>query len=376
MIYRLTAEEYTADSWEAMQAVLANAKAIVNVQVSQNDVDAVTNALKAAVAALEEKPAEPDVPEVPQVTGVTRLAGEKRYHTSIQIADVYKDVLGVEEFAAAIVATGENFADALPGSYLAYMKKAPIILTKEKEDYMKLAVDYIEENVKAGAVVYILGGDAVVPTSVDTRLEKAGFKVERLAGSDRYRTNIEILKAAGVEGGEILVATGEKYADSLSASATGKPILMLKGKLNKEQKEYLATLKDAKFQILGGESAVTKDMVKLLEPYGEITGRIAGEKARETSVKIAETYFTNPTAAVIASAKTFPDGLCGGPLAAELKAPLLLTQDGKTEAAEYAASLGINAGYVLGGTEALGDKTAVSVYALKDASEIFVPKAE
>ena len=107
------------------------------------------------------------------------------------------------------------------------MKKAPIILTKEKENYMKLAVDYIEENVKAGAVVYILGGDAVVPTSVDTRLEKAGFKVERLAGSDRYRTNIEILKAAGVEGGEILVATGEKYADSLSASARGKRILML-----------------------------------------------------------------------------------------------------------------------------------------------------
>ena len=142
---------------EAEKYLLANAKAIVNVQVSQNDVDAVTNALKAAVAALEEKPAEP---EVPQVTGVTRLAGAKRYHTSIQIADVYKDVLGVDKFAAAIVATGENFADALPGSYLAYMKKAPIILTKEKEDYMKLAVDYIEENVKAGAGCVVGSADS------------------------------------------------------------------------------------------------------------------------------------------------------------------------------------------------------------------------
>ena len=77
--------------------------------------------------------------------------------------------------------------------------------------------------------------------------------------------------------------------------------------------------------------------------------------------------------AVVASASNFPDGLCGGPLAAALNAPLILTVDGKTaEATAYTAELGINAGYVLGGTSVLADESVVDVFALESAEEIIV----
>ena len=77
--------------------------------------------------------------------------------------------------------------------------------------------------------------------------------------------------------------------------------------------------------------------------------------------------------AVVASASNFPDGLCGGPLAAALNAPLVLTVDGKTtEAATYTAELGIEAGYVLGGTGVLKDDSVVNVFGLESAEDIIV----
>ena len=62
----------------------------------------------------------------------------------------------------------------------------------------------------------------------------------------------------------------------------------------------------------------------------------------------------------------FPDGLCGGPLAAALNAPLILTRDGKSGAAEaYVLDAGIKSGVVLGGTGALADETVAAVFGTK-----------
>ena len=64
----------------------------------------------------------------------------------------------------------------------------------------------------------------------------------------------------------------------------------------------------------------------------------------------AETFFENPKTAVLASAKNFPDGLCGGPLAMSKNAPLILTATGKeSTAVTYAKANGIRVGAVLGG---------------------------
>ena len=298
---------------------------------------------------------------------VVRISGQTRYETGYKVADALKEELGVDKFDAVVVATGKNFADALAGSYLAVQKNASIILTNGKDDNVAALHTYIAENVAAGGKVYILGGEAAVPASVEA-IE--GYDVVRLSGKSRYETNLAILAEAGIEGTELIVATGKTFADSLSASAAKLPILLVKpGTALTDEAKAIAEGMN-KIYIIGGEGAVSKAIAEELKTYTEVE-RVAGATRQETSKAVAETFFADAETVVVASAKNFPDGLCGGPLAAAMNAPLLLTTDGKTEVAEnYVEAEGLDSGIVLGGEGALSDQSVVDVFRLGNADEI------
>lgn len=292
---------------------------------------------------------------------VIRLFGDTRYETGYQVAETYKEKSGVEKFDAIIIATGKNFADALSGSYLAVVKNAPILLTNGKEDNIAELHQYMKENVNENGTIYILGGEKAVPESVE---DIEGFEVKRLSGDTRYDTNIEILKEAGIEGDELIVATGKTYADSLSASALKMPILLVKpgAALNDEQKEIVQNFEDGIIYIIGGENAVSAEIENELAEYYAVE-RVYGDSRYETSVAVAERFFGNVDTVVLASGKNFPDGLCGGPLAAVLDAPLILTADKKTEAAaDCIGRRNIAWAYVLGGTEALPEAAIAEIF--------------
>lgn len=157
-----------------------------------------------------------------------------------------------------IHATGKNFADALSGSYLAVVKNAPILLTNGKADNIVQLHAYIQENVIAGGTVYILGGTGAVPASVE---ELEGYEVTRLFGPTRYDTNFAILEEAGITGEDWIVATGKSFADSLSASAAGKPILLVKpdAALSNEAKMIVDDMKN--IYIIGGEGALSNQTI-------------------------------------------------------------------------------------------------------------------
>ena len=313
------------------------------------------------------KAVEETLPPVEENDEVVRLYGAGRYETGYAVADALKEALDVEKFEAVVVATGKNFADALAGSYLAVEKNAPILLTNGKDDNVAQLHEYIKANVTAGGKVYILGGEGAVPASVDTI---KGYDVVRLFGDSRYDTNLEILAEAGVNGDSIIVATGKTFADSLSASAAKLPILLVKpnATLNDAQKAILAGMKN--IYIVGGEGAVSAAYEAELKAFGTVT-RVYGDSRYDTSVEVAKTFCSDVTAAVVASGKNFPDGLCGGPLAAALDAPLVLTKDGGAGAAAgYVADNAIAGGFVLGGDGALTDATVVEVFGLTSAEEI------
>ena len=302
-------------------------------------------------------------------SNIVRISGTTRYETGYKVADALKEELGVSKFDAVVVATGKNFADALAGSYLAVEKNAPIILTNGKDDNVAQLHEYIAANVVAGGKVYILGGEAAVPVSVEAI---DGYDVVRLSGKSRYETNLAILAEAGVAGDELIVATGKTFADSLSASAAKLPILLVKPgtALSDEAKAIAEGM--SKFYIIGGEGAVSADIAAELAAYGEVE-RVSGKTRYETSVAVANTFFADVDAAVVASGKNFPDGLCGGPLAAAMNAPLILTADGKTDAAaDYVATEAIATGFVLGGTGALADESVVDVFDLENADGIIL----
>ncbi len=303
-------------------------------------------------------------PEIPaKEIHLERISGYSRYETSVNIADTVNEIRGYTPFPAAVIATGTNYPDALSGSFLANRNKAPMLMINEK--YAQNVSNYIWNAVKPGGTVYVLGGEGAVKEEWLAKLKQDGYDVKRLAGKDRYETNLAILREAGIDQGTILVCTGRNYADSLSCSALDFPILLVGKSLTASQKEYLASLKksDTWFFVIGGTGAVSAEIEVQLGNYGTVVDRIAGKDRYETSVNIARQFLSRSGKYVIATGKNFPDGLSGGPLAYALGAPLILVADGKTEkAAEYTSYPGVTVGYALGGTGALSEAVFNAVF--------------
>lgn len=287
---------------------------------------------------------------------VERYSGPNRYETAFSVADELKQLQGVDEFSNVIVAYGNDYADALGGSYLAKVKNAPILVINSRvESYV---LDYINENVKAGGTVYLLGGEGVVSKAFEDSLK--GYDVVRLGGANRYETNMNILREAGVSSGdEVLVCSATSFADSLSASAVGKPILLVNKSLYQEQIDLLEELGCDSFYLIGGTGAVTDTVKGQLDKIGNVE-RVAGVNRYETSMAIAKKFFADGSSTVvIASGNDYPDGLTGGPLAMALDAPLFLVNDKNTNyAAEYAQTADVDTVTVVGGTGAVSE-TAV-----------------
>lgn len=294
---------------------------------------------------------------------VVRVFGTNRFETSLKTADELKAALGVDEFDAVILTTGYEFADALAGSYLANVKDAPILLIDDA--HAADVVAYVKANLSENGTVYVLGGTKAVSEASISGLDH----VKRLSGSDRYATNLAILKEAGVAANaEILVCTGANFADSLSATATGKAILLVGETLTAEQKAFVAAQKDATYTVIGGEKAVSAGIASALNAE-----RIGGKTRYETSVLVAKKFFENPDQMILAYSMTAPDGLCGGALACALDVPVVLTATGsESAAAEYAKTMNITSGIVLGGASLISDNAVKTIYQMDTEDTIIV----
>ncbi|MCR4840636.1 MAG: cell wall-binding repeat-containing protein [Lachnospiraceae bacterium] len=301
-----------------------------------------------------------------QITNrITRLYGDSRFETSLESATELKAQLGLGRFDSVVVACGTSFPDALAGSYLATSKAAPVLLTGK--NYYELTADYIKNNLSQGGTIYILGGTGAVPEEFEELLAGTTYKIKRLAGSGRLETNLEILEASHVNpNSEYLVCTADTFADSLSASAAGIPILLVSKKLSDEQKEFLSKHGDDNtFYLIGGTGAVSKTIESELAAYGT-TERVAGDTRFETSLAVAERFFDEPHKLVFAYSENFPDGLSAGPLAAVTGSPLILTLNNdkwNKVAVNYSEEnkLAVREGFVLGGPSLISDAYAMNI---------------
>ena len=309
---------------------------------------------------------------------LTRVYGDNRYKTSMAIADVMQNKwqpgsevpLGLDE---VILASAENFADALAVSYASYNPGAeqprPIIVVNEaKQDEVE---KYIRQNFRTSAQIYIIGGVKAVPEKIEKNLKK-DYSVKRIAGTNRYDTNLKILETFGLgSSGTLLVATGTNFADSLSASATGIPMLLVGTTLNDDQKMFLNRIKGVEIYTLGGEKAVTKDVEKELKKYASYYERIAGDNRYETSELIARKFAQGRSGAAIAFGGNFPDGLCGGPLAGRLNAPLLLVAEGRYDNAKnFVRDFHVDWGMAFGGAGVISDNLFRTTLRERDVAPI------
>ena len=176
----------------------------------------------------------------------------------------------------------------------------------------------------------------------------------------------QYLEEAGMDKDTILVGTGLNFADSLSASATGLPVLLVKDELNSRQKEFLENNPGKNIIILGGTNAVNSTVEKQLKNYGDVD-RIAGATRFETSLLIAERFFPDADTAVIAYSHDFPDGLCGGPLGYRLSGPVILTRPRNASSAKsFIKKNGISSAVVMGGMARLDDSVIKNIMSVSE----------
>ena len=307
---------------------------------------------------------------------LTRIAGDGRCQTAMEAAEELKKILGVSKFQTILVADGNNYPDALSGSYLAAVTNAPILLVQANQKKVTQTVkEYILGNLTADATVYILGGTNSIPTDFETSIANAGYTVKRLAGNDRYLTSLMIIQEGDAllaqqgkaPADSLLVCAGGGYADSLSASATGRPVLLVNGgktSLTTSQKTYLDSIGKRNIFIIGGPNSVSDAIATQLNAYDTdgITKRIAGDGREETSAAVASEFFPNATFAVLADGNNYPDGLSGGPVAYAKSAPLLLIRAKRESFARDYVGDRIKNGYIMGGPNSVSEASARTVF--------------
>lgn len=288
-----------------------------------------------------------------------RIYGTDRYSTAIGIADQLRALNSGKRFSSVIIASGLDFADALSASYLAKVKNAPILLTSGT--VTDRIANYIKSSVYSNATVYIVGGPAAVPATMENAL--SGLRTVRIAGPNRYITNLLVLKEAGVTNQEILIASGTSYADALSASAAGRPIVLASGVgLIGDQLSYLKTLSGKTATIIGGTGAVSAQVEKQAKSVFTTVSRIGGSDRYETSVNVANKYFGKAKKLTLAYALNYPDGLCAGPLAAKYSSPLILTASTNfTAAKDYARKCGSASAITIGGKTLISDEAVRAI---------------
>ena len=309
-----------------------------------------------------------DAPSALAAATVERLGGTTRYQTMGKIVDA-----GFAKSDWAVVATADNFPDALSSSALAGARGCPVLLTGGRA----LSGETMAEIARLGVRnVYLMGGEAAVSASVESSLRSHGVGVVRVAGPDRIATSANALKevrAAGSTSDTVIVSTGAKFADTLSigpwAYRSQSPVILAKsdGTLTSDAVSAIKADPFVKRIVLVGGTAAVSDAVRSqLGAYDYV--RLAGQDRYQTSAEVAE-WVTSAGGMswrrpAVATGENFPDALAGAALVGSQSSTLLLVPShlgghGSASPVDQAfASLSEAAGrietlYVLGGTAAI-----------------------
>ena len=117
---------------------------------------------------------------------VIRLAGSNRTKTAVEISKA-----GFEKADTVVLASGNDFPDALAGGPLAYALRAPILLVRGRlDDATREEIARLEAK-----KVVILGGELAVSKAVEEELAEK-YEVERVAGQNRYKTAVAIAESS------------------------------------------------------------------------------------------------------------------------------------------------------------------------------------
>ncbi|MFL0268871.1 cell wall-binding repeat-containing protein [Candidatus Clostridium radicumherbarum] len=257
----------------------------------------------------------------------TRLFGADRYHTAIAVA---KANWTTSDYA--VIARGDDFADALCAGPLAKAYNAPILLTAPS----KLDPDVVTllNNLKV-KTVFIVGGTGAVSDNVKKQITDLNIDVNRISGSDRYGTSEKVAEELKSKIGSITkvaVATGLDFPDALSispiASNLSMPILLTNtNSMPSQISQFLSANSITQSYVVGG-AGVVSDAVKNKLPSPI---RLGGADRYATNAAVLNQFdsvlnYNNiyVTVADGTSNDEFADALSGSVAAAKTASPMIL----------------------------------------------------
>lgn len=166
----------------------------------------------------------------------TRLGGQDRYETAVQVSQA-----GWKTSDYVILASGQEFADALCAALLAKKLNAPILLTQGNELNSAAKTEIQRLNAKH---VVIIGLTGAVSGTVEQEVKALGADTERIGGADRYETSTLVAKQLDTSS-SVVLASGETFPDALSiapiAASKEMPILLTRpGQLPQTVADYIS----------------------------------------------------------------------------------------------------------------------------------------
>lgn len=256
-----------------------------------------------------------------------RLWGQDRYQTSAAISKE-----GWSNSDYVVIASGEDYADALCAAPLAQKYNAPILLTESAT-----LNDNIKQEIKRlnAKHVFIIGKYASVSQNVENEIKSLVSDIKRLGGNDRYETSVIVAKELGNISG-ITVTSGYGFADALSiasiAAQKGIPILLTgKDQLPEVVKNYIeqnnVNIKNS--YIIGGQGVISDNTA---QQVSKASIRLYGQDRFETNLNVMK-YFKQDLKfdnlyVVQADGPTgneFADALSGSALSVKTSSPVILT---------------------------------------------------
>lgn len=260
----------------------------------------------------------------------SRISGSDRYKTAVEISKNYSS----SSKHAVIVNGQKGIVDALTATPYASLKNAPILMTQNN----KLNADTKAELTRRGIkTVDIVGGVNSVNDSVKSEIQAMGITVNRIAGSSKYDTALEVAKKIDAisDISKIAVANGEVLADAVSVAAPAAqnemPIILAhpKNGLDDKTKSYIDNQGVKTSYVIGGTNSVSSTTQNSLPGTKK---RLEGSGRQDTNAAVVKEFYTSSSYDNVYVTKSgqvntqdeIADALAVGVLAAKEQDPVMI----------------------------------------------------
>jgi putative cell wall-binding protein len=186
--------------------------------------------------------------------------------------------------------------------------------------------------------------------------------VTRIAGSDRYTQAVAVSSKKFSKADTVFVASGEKFADALSATAiaadrSASLLLTPRDSIPPAVLTEISRLAPVDVVVVGGEASISAAVMAQIDAATDAAvRRVGGADRYEVSRNLISDPDVGPEiseSVYLATGATFPDALTASPAAASVGAPVLLIDGREKQLTETVSALldrlGVTSAFIAGG---------------------------